>query len=203
MSHPQARRAVNGQLPDAPYSDVEWIDRIRASDVQAFEALVLHYSKKLCGFVFHSLGDAEATRELVQDLFFWVWHNRHEWEIRGGLTSYLYRSARNRAISHARHARIERDWRQQLNHEPLKRSSHADSDIEVEDLRAAFGRALESLSERPRQVFAPPRASPHLLPDRRGPGHLAQHGRGTHDPRALGTPNPTQRLAPVAFQKVR
>jgi RNA polymerase sigma-70 factor (ECF subfamily) len=153
MSPSQAGRSVNSQLPDAPYSDLEWIDRIRASDVQAFEALVLHYSKKLCDFVFHSLGDAEATRELVQDLFFWVWRNRHEWQIRGGLTSYLYRSARNRAISHARHARVERDWQQQLNHEPLKGPSHADADVEVEDLRAAFSRALESLPERPRQVF--------------------------------------------------
>src|ERR1700742_4850762 len=86
-----------------PYTDVEWIARIRESDHGAFEALVRHYSDRLCAFTYETTRDVEVTKELVQDLFLWVWRHRAHWDVRGGLTPYLYRSARNRAVSFLRH----------------------------------------------------------------------------------------------------
>src|ERR1700710_3105877 len=96
----------------APYADSEWIARICESDHAAFEALVRHYSDRLCAFVYNATRDADVTKELVQDLFLWVWRHRHEWEIRGSLTTYLYRSARNRAVSYLRHNGLERRWQE-------------------------------------------------------------------------------------------
>src|SRR5712664_925792 len=84
----------------SPYaSDGEWVARVRQGDVRAFEALVHHYADPLCAFVYNHIDDAESTQELIQDLFLWIWRHHREWEIRDGLTTYLYRSARNRAVS--------------------------------------------------------------------------------------------------------
>jgi RNA polymerase sigma-70 factor (ECF subfamily) len=142
----------------APYEELDWIARIRESDHAAFEALVRHYSDHLCAFVYNNTRDVEATKELVQDLFLWIWRHRHEWEIRGELTTYLYRSARNRAVSYMRHARLEQRWQEEMT-----RSSDAafertdpvqsDADASATELAAAIARAVGSLPHRCREVF--------------------------------------------------
>jgi RNA polymerase sigma-70 factor (ECF subfamily) len=146
----------------APYSDAEWVSLVREGDVPAFKALVLRYSDKLCAYVYNHLGDAETTRELVQDLFLWIWRHRHEWEIHTGLTSYLYRSARNRAISRLRHERVERSWQERVGGEatPMMsgRPRQADEALNATDLRLALARAVDGLPDRCRQVFLLSRA---------------------------------------------
>jgi len=143
---------------DAPYSDSDWVARIRESDRGAFEALVRHYADRLCAFVYTAIHDTEATHELVQDVFLWIWRHRHTWEIRGSLTTYLYRSARNRAVSHSRHARLERRWREEMSRQSNLEfasvsTSHADDDVNAAELSAAANRAVRSLPTRCREVF--------------------------------------------------
>src|SRR5687767_4338460 len=104
-------KSVNpSEQQSGPWPDPEWIERIRIGDVAAFEALVLHYTTRLGAYVYRCIGDRDITQEVVQDLFLWIWRNRHEWEIRGSLATYLYRSARNRALSYSRRQRLERRW---------------------------------------------------------------------------------------------
>jgi RNA polymerase sigma-70 factor (ECF subfamily) len=142
----------------APYNDSEWVTRIRESDHGAFEALVHWYSDRLCAFVYGSTRDVEATKELVQDLFLWIWRHRHQWDVRGGLTTYLYRSARNRAISYLRHDNLEQRWRDEVtlgdadNGSPVA-PNDGDDRIAVDDLTQAIDRAVDSLPDRCRQVF--------------------------------------------------
>jgi len=142
----------------ASYADAEWVSRIRESDHAAFEALVRHYSDRLCAFVYSSTRDVEATKELVQDLFLWIWRHRHEWDVRGGLTTYLYRSARNRSISHLRHSGIERRWQEEValtgehefdRHDPTGPAEETGA----EELSIAIERAVDALPNRCRQVF--------------------------------------------------
>jgi RNA polymerase sigma-70 factor (ECF subfamily) len=155
-----ARRAEShsNAAARAPYDEREWIARVRESDHAAFEALVRHYSDRLCAFVYNNTRDVEATKELVQDLFLWIWRHRHEWEIRGDLTTYLYRSARNRAVSYLRHARLEQRWQEEMaragNH-VIERTNpiQSDADANVTELSAAIERAVGSLPHRCREVF--------------------------------------------------
>jgi RNA polymerase sigma-70 factor (ECF subfamily) len=142
----------------APYADADWVARVRESDLAAFEALVRWYSDRLCAFVYASTRDVEATKELVQDLFLWIWRHRHEWHVRGGLTTYLYRSARNRAISYLRHDHLEQRWREQASladaDDQSRISPNAGAErIGVDDLSKAIDRAVGSLPDRCRQVF--------------------------------------------------
>ena len=142
----------------APYADSEWVARVRESDRVAFEALVRHYSDSLCAFIYNNTRDVEATKELTQDLFLWVWRHRHEWDVRGSLTTYLYRSARNRAVSYMRHARLERRWQEEMSRTTDlelsgPRVAQSDEDAGVAELSAAISRAVGLLPDRCRQVF--------------------------------------------------
>src|SRR3954470_5733791 len=142
----------------APYGESDWVARIRESDRAAFEALVRHYSDPLCAFIYNNTRDVEATKELTQDLFLWIWRHRHEWDVRGGLTTYLYRSARNRAISYLRHDRLERRWQDEMLQQEdfgLERSYSGASDNRagLSELSDAIDRGIRALPERCRQVF--------------------------------------------------
>jgi RNA polymerase sigma-70 factor (ECF subfamily) len=159
MATPLRRARVSPEPSGhAPFTDADWVARIRESDHAAFEALVRHYADRLCAFVYHSIGDAEATKELVQDLLLWIWRRRHDWEVRGGLTPYLYRCARNRAISFARHRVLERRWQ-----ESMARTGANEFDrpspvspgeaVGAAELSDAIDRAVTSLPDRCRQVF--------------------------------------------------
>jgi RNA polymerase sigma-70 factor (ECF subfamily) len=156
--------SVRGHAPfspgaiGAPYGDAAWIRRIRESDRVAFEALVRHYADPLCAFIYNNTRDAEVSKELVQDLFLWIWRHRHEWEIRGSLTTYLYRSARNRSISHLRHHRLEQRWHDEMARArgPLgdaARSRATDEDVTMSELSQAIDSAVASLPTRCREVF--------------------------------------------------
>jgi len=119
---------------------------------------VRHYSDPLCAFIYNTTRDVEATKELAQDLFLWIWRHRHEWDVRGGLTTYLYHSARNRAISYMRHDRLERRWQEEMARTgdaefERPRSVQQDDNAGAAELSAAIDRAVGSLPDRCRQVF--------------------------------------------------
>ena len=153
-----SRAAPLTQPAGAPYADSDWVSHIRESDRIAFEALVRHYADALCAFTYNHTHDVEASRELVQDLFLWIWRHRHEWEIRSGLTTYLYRCARNRCISHQRHERLGHRWRDEMvrsGEAPFGRAPArlSDADANVAELSDAIDHAVASLPDRCREVF--------------------------------------------------
>jgi RNA polymerase sigma-70 factor (ECF subfamily) len=155
---PTSRAESLSPVVCAPCADDEWVARIRESDHAAFEALVRHYSDRLCAFVYRTTRDVGATEELVQDLFLWIWRHRHEWEVRGGLTTYLYRSARNRAVSYLRREGLERRWQEKMvsaglhAFEPTP-ASQSDEEANASELSAAIDGAIDALPNRCRQVF--------------------------------------------------
>jgi RNA polymerase sigma-70 factor (ECF subfamily) len=156
---PILRTAPYGETrAQTPYGEGEWVSRIRESDHAAFEALVRHYSDRLCAFAYNITRDAEVTKELVQDLFLWIWRHRHEWDVRGGLTTYLYRSVRNRAVSFQRHDSLEQRWKEEMarsGDQPFERVDPLRSDDEANaaELSAALERAVQALPTRCREVF--------------------------------------------------
>jgi RNA polymerase sigma-70 factor (ECF subfamily) len=141
----------------ASYDEREWIARIRAGDHAAFEKFVRHYSDRLCAFVHNIVLDVEVTKELVQDVFLWVWRHREEWEVRTGLTSYVYRAARNRALSHLRRNGRELRWQEELargdGQGECADRARSDDGTNAADLSAAIDRAVASLPPRCREVF--------------------------------------------------
>lgn len=99
----------------------EWIDRIRAGDVAAFEALFRALSPGLCVLVTRYVREHPVAEELVQDLFLDLWTRRAELVVDRALTAYLYTAARNRALNHLRRERRLTAW-------PAAATAHADDD---------------------------------------------------------------------------
>lgn len=150
---PHAPRA-----PDQAARDRLLVARIREGDAGAFDALFCAYRDDLGAFVQSIVRSREAAEEIVHDLFLRLWDGRDLWEFEGMVRAYLFRAARNRAISHLRHERSELRLRERLSQKlaarpPASAEPAADAAVEARDLEAAIARAVARLPRRCQEVF--------------------------------------------------
>jgi RNA polymerase sigma-70 factor (ECF subfamily) len=151
-------RAASSAVEQVAARDRLWVERIRTGDAPAFEAMFRAYKNDLGAFLQGFLRSREAAEEVIQDLFLRIWEQRHEWEVAVPLNIYLFRAARNRAISYLRHERVETRFRERAcgaadgGVRPPS-PSWADERARVSELEDAIERAVNELPERCREVF--------------------------------------------------
>src|SRR6266581_5657244 len=103
--------------PDTSSGDVStdaderaWADRIRAGDMDAFEALYRTYWQRLYAFAFRYVHSKEDAEEVAQDVFFRIWRGRVDWVPAGAVRNYLYLAVRNAARDRLERAAVARRW---------------------------------------------------------------------------------------------
>lgn len=84
-------------------TDAALIDRIIARDESALAALYDRYAGMLSSVLNRILRDAQASEEILQDIFLQLWRTASRFDAsRGSLPGWLLVIARNRAISRLR-----------------------------------------------------------------------------------------------------
>ena len=133
--------------------DLKWARQIQEGDAAAFEALFRTYADRLCGFVDQYVHSPEEAEEIVQDLFFEIWHRRQAWRPRTNVRAYLYKSARNRALDYLDHQRVVEAWKQQAGIEDADPSYAPEENYRQRELAQALDAAIDQLPERRRLIF--------------------------------------------------
>ncbi len=83
-------------------SDPELIDATLNGDLRAFDELVRKYQDRLVHSLEHSLGSREDALDIAQQAFVLAWKKLASFRREAGFYSWLYRIARNAAVSHIR-----------------------------------------------------------------------------------------------------
>jgi RNA polymerase sigma-70 factor (ECF subfamily) len=133
--------------------DTSELDRLRAGDEGAFEALFFRYHATLCEIVDAYVGSQAIAEEIVQDLFHTIWRDRARLAVRGSLRSYLCVAARNRALQQLRHGAVARRHAQAAAMEgeaDLDRAPRADEVLERQEALIALRVAIDALPPRAR-----------------------------------------------------
>lgn len=122
-----------------------------AGDKLAFETVFHTFYPSLCYFVGKIVHDSEAANDIVQEIFINIWGKNLKFENIILLRAYLYKSAKNRALSHI----------EQLNNrsELEKKISHFIDEhdiflykVETDVFEQIFS-AIEELPEECRRIF--------------------------------------------------
>src|SRR6266568_4531426 len=124
-------------------AELVWVDRIRAGDVDAFEALYRTYWQRLYAFAFRYVRSKEDAEEVVQDVFFRIWRGRADWVPAGAVRNYLYLAVRNAARDRLERAAVARRWGGRVGQ--LAAAVEIQSELEAAELVAAVERALAEL----------------------------------------------------------
>ncbi|GAA0894312.1 RNA polymerase sigma-70 factor [Fulvivirga kasyanovii] len=69
---------------------------------QEFETLFYAHHKELCGLAFNIVGDTDAAKDIVQDVFYKLWKNREQVDFRQKMKHYLFKATSHTALNHIR-----------------------------------------------------------------------------------------------------
>jgi RNA polymerase sigma-70 factor, ECF subfamily len=124
-------------------------NRVRADDTKAFESLFKQYYTKMCLFAKRYTHDITTSREIVQDVFIYLWEHRKELEIRTSVRSYLASAVRYNSIR-----RLEKNNKAPVFMDILPEPDQEFHDhLEYAELQAAILKAIEALPDQCRKVF--------------------------------------------------
>lgn len=115
------------------------LKRIKSGNKEAFETLYRNYYARLCNFLYRFVDTRAICEELVQDIFLHIWMNRQTWEPKGTISSYLYKSAKNRALDYLKHLEVENRYLESQNIETGKEDylwDMASSGVMLEETKA-------------------------------------------------------------------
>ncbi len=131
---------------------LKWKEGLSKGSEEAYYLLFYTYFKPLTAFATKLLGDQEAAKDLVQEVFGSLYEKRNDLNIKGSLKSYLFTAVNNKALNEIRQIKLHRAhhleiaYRQNETFPPNK-------DLELADLQAQIDKLIEKLPARCREIF--------------------------------------------------
>jgi RNA polymerase sigma-70 factor (ECF subfamily) len=95
-------RAEADLQPAAIDPDRELVERWRAGDGRAFDALVRRHERRIFGLLVRMLGDPEEAADATQDTFLNLHRHGHRFRSESRFSTFLYRVAVNAALNRRR-----------------------------------------------------------------------------------------------------
>jgi RNA polymerase sigma-70 factor (ECF subfamily) len=166
---PAPASADDPRPPLAELSDDELVQRARARDMGAFEALVDRHEEKIYRLAMRFVRNETDAREILQETFLSAWRNLDGFQGKAQFASWLYRVAVNAALmqlrSQRRHPQVAVD---EMTPEALGEaarvagpglgagddwSKRPDEQFQSDELRRQIQSAVDALPESQRAVF--------------------------------------------------
>lgn len=140
--------------------DHSW-QKIRRSELKAFELLYRKLYGSLCFYSFQITRDHDLSEEIVQDIFFKIWQEREIIQIKSSFTSYIFQAVRNQSINELKHINTHKNSINKLVSDDLWKyiieNVEADDfiieNIISEETSGIIIEAMEILPSQCRQVF--------------------------------------------------
>ncbi len=126
---------------------------LKAGDKAVFSQFFRHYYKDLVIYAGRYIVDKQTCKDLVQNVFVKLWHDRDTIEIRESLKSYLLRSVINLCIDEIRHHKIKSTHDQRLIAIGELMEYEVENAVFYSELEKHYHKALEQLPEVIRATF--------------------------------------------------
>jgi RNA polymerase sigma-70 factor (family 1) len=132
-------------------NDSELVTMFKNSDQAAFGEIHRRYFPLLYNFAVKKGIGADEIKDIIQDLFLWLWQNRIQFNLQCSLESYLFKSVFNRILDLFRHLKIRDEYLISFNQAmPLKAKADADYSIREKDMERLISMEINALPERMR-----------------------------------------------------
>lgn len=134
-------------------NDSEALLLMADGDLAAYRFLFDNHFPDLCNFLLIYLHSKELSEEVALEIFTYIWEKRETLTIKATFKSFLFASAKNKAISHYRKT-------QKTVFTSLESDEHLLSDLSVShefmennELRELIDAAIDKLPEKSRQIY--------------------------------------------------
>lgn len=134
---------MNGSRKEMTETDL--IKAVKNSDQAAFRLLSRQYYTQLYGFIWRRTGDAEAAKDILQDLFLNIWRLRENLDDSRSIKPYLFASANNLIINHIKRKSAHNSMFADISPDELSGNTH--------DMNEYLDDVLKDIPEKLRIVF--------------------------------------------------
>ena len=134
-------------------NDQQLIAMLKHGDELAYREIYLRYDKLLFIFAYRKLKDREEARDVVQDIFVWLWNNRRIMPDQASLSSYLYRSTLNKLFDIFRHQNVIRNWIERGDHYIDIDEKSTDHLVRERDIQELITREINKMPDRMREIY--------------------------------------------------
>jgi len=128
-------------------SDKELIIEIKASSQNAFKILFNNYYKPLIDFCLYRRIDLDISKDIVQEIFTYIWQSRDKLDPDKSIKSFLYKSVTNKIINYIKHSSSKTlQLDESISPKPQNNGLTIESKIDIYS-------AIEKLPEKLKSVF--------------------------------------------------
>ena len=120
----------------------------------AFERFYNLYYDQVFRFAYYCLGEKEARKEVVSDVFFSIWKSKARLKEIDNKDTYLYITVRNEALRHiSRSNSVNKIQMDQLYSFEPEEEATPEGMLESQEMRELFNLAIDELPEKCRLIF--------------------------------------------------
>ena len=127
------------------------LNRIKKRDKETFKVLYENYFAKMVLFSESYLYNEEEARDLVQDLFFYLWDHAETLQVTTSIKAYLFTSVRNRCLNVLRGRKIRDEHNDKLFEAQL--FSGTEDVVIDEEVSQRLQEALNALPDKCREII--------------------------------------------------
>jgi RNA polymerase sigma-70 factor (family 1) len=135
------------------YSDQELLKLLTQGDQDAFDVLFTRHWETLYKAAFYVLRDPEACKDILQDIFIWLWQHRQTLQIQS-LPAYLRVAVKFRVANYIHSGKIREGFYNQLAQVVAFSSSPSSEELsEIKELNTIIQNAVAALPDKCRQIY--------------------------------------------------
>jgi len=135
------------------YLDQELAFLLKEGDDAAFREIYLRYDKLLLIYAYKKLRNREEAKDLVQDVFTWLWNNRNDFSLNTTLSGYLYKAVLNRIFDVFKHKGIIRKYVDSGNHYIEVNNDNTDFLIREKDIASLIEKEILAMPPKMREIY--------------------------------------------------
>ena len=135
------------------------IEKFKKGDNSAFETIFKAYYSELHNYAIGIIGDLEASEDIIEELFIWLWENRKSVRVESSLEAYLIKIIHNRCLNYVKHQKVKQKYlnenlrlraiEEKVQEDYIEFFKNQEYDNNEEKIRTA----IENLPEQCRKIF--------------------------------------------------
>lgn len=129
----------------------ELIKQLKNGEEAAFKQFFSSHYSQLVVFANRYTADQDVSEELVQDVFYRLWKDLKNLDIKSNIRSYVYGATRNACLNHLKHQKVVLKHAEYLQSRPYQYAEN--KEIEYDELYDKVQESIQSLPEKCREVF--------------------------------------------------
>lgn len=134
-------------------NDTEALLQMADGNIVAYRFLFDHHFADLCNFLLIYLHSKELSEDIALEIFTHIWEKRETLQIKTTFKSFLFASAKNKAISHYRKERKMVFTSLEAGESLMQEVSGVQQFMENNELRELIDAAINKLPEKSRQIY--------------------------------------------------